>query len=88
MDIVLDLLLGKLFGHLMMRWRPTRLLVNALAILLGAAFGGLVLGMIAARLWGEASALFAFWTGFAVAGAWFLISTKEKWGRFRDPTLS
>jgi hypothetical protein len=88
MDIVLDLLLGKLFGHLMMRWPLGRLLVNALAILLGAVFGGLVLGVIAARLWGGASALLAFWTGFAVAGAWFLIGIKEKWGRFRDPTLS
>lgn len=88
MDIVLDLLLGKLFGHLMMRWPLTRLLVNALAIVLGAALGGLVLGVIAARLLGEASALIAFWIGFALAGFWFLIGTKEKWGRFRDPTLS
>jgi len=85
MEIMFDLLLGKLFGHLMMRWWITRLLGTALAILFVAAFGGLVLGVIAARLWGEADALVAFWTGFALAGVWFLIGIKEKWRRFLNP---
>ena len=87
MDIVLDLLLGKLFGHLMMRWPLTRLLVSALCILVGAAFGGLVLGIIVARLWGEANALLAFRAGFALAAAWLFFLIKEKWGRFRDSDL-